>query len=58
MRGRPHGLCSADARDHVDHQFIRQAGEIIGDVDWATGSNITSQTISRFNIEVTDMQPF
>jgi hypothetical protein len=29
--------------------------QIIGDVDWATGSNTTSQTITRFNIEGTDI---
>jgi hypothetical protein len=29
--------------------------QIIGDVDWATGSNTTSRTISRFNIEGTDL---
>jgi hypothetical protein len=33
--------------------------QIIGDVDWATGSNTFSQTISRFNIEGTDVgSPF
>ncbi|MGP8234361.1 MAG: DUF4185 domain-containing protein [Limisphaerales bacterium] len=29
--------------------------QVIGDVDWADGSNVTSQTISRFNIEGTDV---
>lgn len=29
--------------------------QVIGDVDWANGSNITSQTIARFNIEGTDI---
>jgi hypothetical protein len=29
--------------------------QVIGDVDWATGSNTTSQTITRFNIAGTDV---
>jgi hypothetical protein len=29
--------------------------QIIGDVDWANGSNTTSQTVTRFNIEGTDV---
>jgi hypothetical protein len=29
--------------------------QVIGDMDWATGSNVTSQTITRFNIEGTDV---
>jgi hypothetical protein len=29
--------------------------QLIGDVDWANGSNTTSQTITRFNIEGTDV---
>ena len=29
--------------------------QVIGDVDWATGSNTVSQTITRFNIEGTDI---
>ena len=29
--------------------------QVIGDVDWANGSNTTSQTITRFNIEGTDI---
>ena len=29
--------------------------QVIGDVDWATGSNTISQTITRFNIEGTDI---
>lgn len=29
--------------------------QVIGDVDWATGSNTTSQTITRFNIVGTDV---
>jgi hypothetical protein len=29
--------------------------QVIGDVDWATGSKTTSRTISRFNIEGTDV---
>jgi len=29
--------------------------QVIGDVDWANGSNVTSQTITRFNIEGTDV---
>jgi hypothetical protein len=28
--------------------------QVIGDVDWANGSNTISQTITRFNIEGTD----
>jgi hypothetical protein len=33
--------------------------QLLGDVDWATGSNTTSQTVSRFNIEGTDVgSPF
>ncbi len=33
--------------------------QVIGDVDWATGSNTTSQTITRFNIVGTDVSaPF
>lgn len=29
--------------------------QVIGDVDWANGSNVTSRTITRFNIEGTDV---
>jgi len=29
--------------------------QVIGDVDWANGSKVTSQTITRFNIEGTDV---
>src|ERR1017187_4645115 len=29
--------------------------QLIGDVDWANGSNTSSQTITRFNIEGTDV---
>src|SRR5271170_1338476 len=29
--------------------------QVIGDVDWANGSNTTSQTITRFNIVGTDV---
>jgi hypothetical protein len=29
--------------------------QIIGDADWANGSNTTSRTITRFNIEETDV---
>ena len=29
--------------------------QVIGDVDWANGSNITSQTTTPFNIEETDV---
>jgi hypothetical protein len=29
--------------------------QVIGDVDWANGSNVTSQTITRFNIVANDL---
>jgi hypothetical protein len=42
------------ALDWISHSSVKLE-QIIGDVDWATGSNIVSQTISRFNIEGTDI---
>ena len=38
----------------ITNSSVKQE-QVIGDVDWANGSNVTSQTITRFNIEGTDI---
>ena len=38
----------------ITHSSVKLE-QVIGDVDWANGSNTTSQTITRFNIEGTDI---
>jgi Domain of unknown function (DUF4185) len=38
----------------ITNSSVKQE-QVIGDVDWATGSNTVSQTITHFNIEGTDI---